>query len=372
MTPEKLLNALNDIDGQSIRDAHAEKQTARRGSSRRIAAVLAAVIALVAMTVTVFASAEIRGWFQNYFAQKTENGLTLEQIEYIEENEQTIAQASEQDGWTIELRSAINDGTRAYVIIGVTAPEDVSLEQKIVDDTYVDRFLPGNMTLNGSDRNALVVCSAGNAIRSYGYKMEEDGDGLSNTKNLVIQIDPNFDQCPEPFASDVKWYVFIEDFVHEYEDEEYRQELLNGKYAGQTEYMFTSEETDRLYGEEVLAEGSWKFSFTFAESNEGVELLSQPITISARVWDQEDPDDIADGKQIYKNVTVTSFALNALTAVIECDETSVNFDDMYVVMKDGSQILLRDTGTAIEAETPIILDNVDYVLMADGTKLMAP
>ena len=372
MTPEKLLNALNDIDGQSIRDAHAEARTARRGSSRRIAVILAAVIALVAMTVTAFASEEIRGWFQNYFAQKTDSGLTPGQIEYIEENEQTIAQAAEQDGWTIELRSAINDGTRAYVIVGITAPEDVSLEQKIVDGIYTDRFLPGNMTLNGSDRNALVVCSAGNAISSYSFKMEEDGDGLANTKNLVIQIDPNFDQYPEPFAADVEWYVFIEDFVYEYEDEEYRQELLNGKYVGQTEYMFTSEETSRLYREEVLAEGSWKFSFTFTESNDGVELLSQPITISARVWDQEDPNDITDGKRIYKNVTVTSFALNALTAVIECNETSVNFDDMYVVMKDGSQILLHDTGTAIEAKTPIVLDNVDHVLLADGTKLMAP
>ena len=47
-------------------------------------------------------------------------------------------------------------------------------------------------------------------------------------------------------------------------------------------------------------------------------------------------------------------------------------------MKDGSKILLEDNWSrwdgynVLKARTPIILDEVDHVLLADGTKIMAP
>ena len=47
MTPEKMLIALNDIDSRSIQEARADKSPAGRFRGRRIAVILAAVIALV-------------------------------------------------------------------------------------------------------------------------------------------------------------------------------------------------------------------------------------------------------------------------------------------------------------------------------------
>ena len=48
---------------------------------------------------------------------------------------------------------------------------------------------------------------------------------------------------------------------------------------------------------------------------------------------------------------------------------------IYAVMKDGSRIQLNLTGnndTVLQAETPIVLSQLDYILLEDGTKLFAP
>ena len=84
MKPQKILYAMNDIDNEFLNEARAN--TTRR-NSRKFMAVIAAVIALTAITLTVFATDEISGWFKQYFGSQTEESLTPGQIEFIEENE---------------------------------------------------------------------------------------------------------------------------------------------------------------------------------------------------------------------------------------------------------------------------------------------
>ena len=48
---------------------------------------------------------------------------------------------------------------------------------------------------------------------------------------------------------------------------------------------------------------------------------------------------------------------------------------IYAVMKDGSRIKLVSAGNeaaVLQAETPIVLSQLDYILLEDGTKLFAP
>lgn len=393
MKPEKFLNALNDIDGRYIREAREETAAVRRTGRRRFAVLIAAVVALMAMAVTAFAAEDIAGWFRQYFAQKSENSLTQQQIDYIEENEQIVAQSLENNGWTLELRSAITDGEKAYIIIGVTAPEDVSLEQRVENGVTQDWFNPGNSTLFNAEDFVIPSVPSVSIKENYYYQSGgtwvEDGDGLSNTKNMVISLNlmkfyPT-EPCglEDPFGPDITFTIHIEDIVHEYEDEEYRKELMNGKYAGQTDVMFTSEETQRLHQLETLVEGTWDFTVNFGEQAAGVELLSVPIEVQADIW-RSYGDSIEDYAFFRENITVTSVVLRPLTVTLfyeDCDggPTFSQFDtECCAVMKDGSMIVLHDYGSSgrggkvLEAESPIVLEDVDYILLADGTKLIAP
>ena len=395
MKPEKILYALNDIDSEFLNEARQTTVSGHR-SSRHLAALVAAVIALMAVTVTAFASEIIQNWFVSFFADKNAAALTQDQIDYIEENALTINEAQVHNDWKVELKSAITDGNIAYIVIGVTAPEGVSLEQRVVNDSVKDQFRPGNLFRPSEEEKQDVINSSaglgsisGNFHYSQSFSMVEDGDGLSNTKNWVFKLkfgkwDAMKDtSISEPFGSDIDWTIHIENIVREYEDEEYLAELMNGKYAGQTDIMFTNEETKRLQAEEILAEGTWDFTVNFGDSGEGVELLDQPITTMARILRKTGPE-IWDYEHVVDEVTVTSFILRPLSATIiyECDG-GVNFTDhkemrMYVVMKDGSKVELEDYGSGgvgfavLNANAPIVLENADYIIMADGTKIMVP
>ena len=395
MKPEKILYALNDIYSEFLNEARQTTVSGHR-SSRHLAALVAAVIALMAVTVTAFASEIIQNWFVSFFADKNAAALTQDQIDYIEENALTINEAQVHNDWKVELKSAITDGNIAYIVIGVTAPEGVSLEQRVVNDSVKDQFRPGNLFRPSEEEKQDVINSSaglgsisGNFHYSQSFSMVEDGDGLSNTKNWVFKLkfgkwDAMKDtSISEPFGSDIDWTIHIENIVREYEDEEYLAELMNGKYAGQTDIMFTNEETKRLQAEEILAEGTWDFTVNFGDSGEGVELLDQPITTMARILRKTGPE-IWDYEHVVDEVTVTSFILRPLSATIiyECDG-GVNFTDhkemrMYVVMKDGSKVELEDYGSGgvgfavLNANAPIVLENADYIIMADGTKIMVP
>lgn len=364
MTPEKLLTALNDIDSGVIREARAPRSHTERKSSRRFAVILAAVIALIAMTATAFAAEEIAGWFRNYFAQRTEYTLTQGQIDYIAENEQILAEVQEQNGYAVELKSSMTSGETTYITLGVTAPADVALEE---------------MDLQPYD-GMEIRNDQGYPPFSWGFLVQDDLDGLANTVDVVITIEPG------DWNTDLAWYIQIDALYTRFYDEAYEQELMRTKYAGQTEVMFTNEETERIYQYPLLAEGPWEFTVSLDGSDmQKLELITDPVTVRASVWRHGSDDITSDDYFIetIEDVTVTSFVLTSLDASIyyECDGT-VRFADaqqrVYAVMKDGSRIeLTMANGTSagedkLTAETPIVLDEVDYVLLADGTKLMAP
>lgn len=358
-----------------------QKANITRRSLGRIV-LAAALIALMALTVS--ASETVQNWFIGFFAGRTESALSQEQMEYIKENAVNIADSQTKNGWTVELRSAISDGTQAYIIIGVAAPENVNLEQTIVDGVAQDWFGPGNMSMHSDGMQDLVSSSEkGLVLQSYGVSVEEDGDGQNNTKNLVIQLNPNFDWHPDPFGTGVNWRIHIENIVHQYEDEEYRRELMQDKYAGQTDVMFTSEETMRLYRVDVLTEETWEFTVNFVEHKHGVELLSSSVTTTASVT-QNTGSKIWEYETDQEKVELTSVILRPLsiTAYYNC-ENGVNLtwagsEHVYAVMRDGSRVALTDMGSGgvgcsiLEAEAPIVLDEVEYILMADGTIITMP
>ena len=83
----------------------------QRGMVLARVVLIAAVVAMMALTVS--ASETVQNWFLDFFKDKSDGELSQGQVEYIEENAQIISDSRTIDGWTVELRSAISDGTKA-------------------------------------------------------------------------------------------------------------------------------------------------------------------------------------------------------------------------------------------------------------------
>ena len=125
--------------------------------------------------------------------------------------------------------------------------------------------------------------------------------------------------------------------------------------------------------------GRLAFSVTFDETNTDyreLELLTEPTTLKASTgW-------LADGTDVIEEFPVSSFRLRKFSSTVTWDSSSqIEAGDLlphadfyiwnghfaYAVLKDGTQIeLLEDRNTE-----PIDLEQVDYVLLPDGTRLSA-
>lgn len=405
MKPEKILYAMNDIDSEFLNEARA-KAAPRR--SRKFAVLIAAVIALTAMTLTAFAADDLQSWFEKYFSQKAAayqaeqeavNGeLSQKQLDYIHKNEQVIAETQENNGWTVELKSSICDGKTAYVIFGITAPDGFILGDR-PDSPDDSRIIPGNdgMKAEGKELFAAsvpLISKDQNYTWSLTYGFEEDGDGKDNTIDYVFQFNIEklyYDKdilLDDPFGAE--FYFCFDKFVRSYRDTEYEQELLNTKYKGQTDYMLEPEEVARIHQVEVLTDGLWEFSVSFADTQaDTLEMISEPIYVEALVSVEIESDALfTDRKNEIMDVKVTSFKLTALGATITCDfegdvvsalfeyQNLYGYEDrhIFVVMKDGTKIPLHTDGRSdnFAAEVPIVLSEVDHVLLSDGTKLTVP
>ena len=368
MKPEKILYAMNDIDNEFLNEA---RETAPRRHSRKFVALLAAVIAVTAMTLTAFAADDLQSWFEKYFSQKAAayqaeqeavNGeLSQKQLDYIHKNEQVIAETHEANGWTVELKSAIGSGQVNYIILSVTAPENIVLTDW--------------ESLSGFDlSNSAGIGFAWSAI------MMEDSDRLDNTCDVLVVTEPD-----KPIDAG-QWIIRINSLFGEIYDEEYERELLRTKYAGKTDITsYTHEEWSKIFRTTLLTEGSWDFTVEIPDSGlEQIELVAEPIESRVLVETFSLPGRLYNSHPI----TVTSFLLRPLDASLSYElsrqdskiEWPVTFmgNHATVVMKDGTKIALHGSAASytgklkLLSDSPIVLSEVDHVLLSDGTKLTVP
>lgn len=398
MTSMELLELLNNVKDSYVADARTPVQKVR--TLRRpllIAAILALMLLLVGCTV-----AYVNGWFTDFFSARSEEPLSPEQIEYIQENEQIIQETQAMGDWTVELKSAITDGETGYILFTVTAPNDVDLEGYF-NGKYGDAYVsPGNYSHNRNPHRVLIVASTGwsdpelNFMWQEGGSWKVDNDGLSNTLNYMVEtrIERVYPNKPmlleEPFGPDVTFTVTFDDFTLEYTDPEI-QKKIDEKYAGMTDYMVEQEDLVGLHKSELLVENEWKFTIPFNEvTTKPVELITgEPVMTWGIVsWKLDDEPLFYETASGMAPVKITSFLLNPFGATItyEFEEPAYNafiayekrfgYTDrfIYAVMKDGSQIALHtdSTGDKLKAETPIVLSEVDHILLGSGEKLFMP
>lgn len=372
----RLLEAIGQIQDTYILDARNEK---RKDASfyKKIALIIAAALSLILLTgCTLY----VWNWYAIYFAWERQKPLSDSQINYIGVNTQEYQQHQTYGGYTVELKSAISEMRSAYVTFGLTAPEGVDLSPLCA---------PGQEERLSFEK-LLAMPEESSLPANVSYKAVDDGDGRANTLNVVLRIDPVINEgeksnfgpgktCKIQFDGIVRWSY----------DREYEQKLLSTKYAGQSDYMLTSDESSRVHPQVILAAGEWKFEIELAEADtEMVELLTAPI--SAKMLVSREGASEYESEDTVEAVTMTSIQLRPMgvTVVFERPEPvekliSVYVDaaqfngegSIFVMMTDGTRINLfqaegaKDTAS-LSADSPIVLKEADYLQLSDGTKVV--
>lgn len=403
MTSMELFELLGSVRDSYVLEAHgSEAVPAGRISLRKILLV-AAIIALSLLLVGC-TYAYVQGWFTALFATRSEEPLSSEQVEYIQENEQILQQSQAKSGWTVELKSTICDGDTGYMLFRVTAPEDIDLEGYHAGNYEEAYITPANNSAYSGKNRATIVASTGfldeekNFIWQGGGGKggwQADHDGLPNTMDYLLgtkpeKLYPDREMLLEdPFGPDVEFKVRFDGFSLEYEDPEV-QKKIDEKYAGMTDYMVEDEDLIGLHKSDLLVEETWEFTITFAEPRESVELITgEPIqTWGIVTWKLDDEPTFFQTGSGMAAVTVKSFLLNPFGARITYEfeepafdarieyQDAFGYEDRYVyaVMKNGSRIALHTDGTGdqLTAEAPIVLSEVDHILLGSGEKLYMP
>lgn len=371
----KLLEAIGQIQDEYIMDAH--EDVPKRASFRKklllIAAAAAAVLLFAGCTAYAW------NWYTIYFTQVRQEPLSHSQIEYIDNNTQKYQQSQTYDGYTMELKSTISEQHSAYVTFGLTAPENVDLSPA---------WAPGAEELL-SFEGLLAVPTGSDLPANLSYEAVDDGDGRNNTLNVVLRVDPLILQGQEPaFGTGKTCEIQFKGVVRWSYDREYEQELLRTKYAGQTDYMLTPEESSRVHPKTILASGEWKFEIELNEADvETMELLPAPIPTKVLVIRTGESEyNVEEGVE---DVNLTSIQLHpmGLTIAFEKPEPVEKFDCIYVdaeqfsadgtiflMMKDGTKIAFFQSEGAketavLKADSPIVLKEANYLQLSDGTKI---
>lgn len=241
-----------------------------RKRSRNVFAKVALIAAvLTVMAVTVTASEAVQNWFVRFFAEINRDGLTTEQVEYIEENTQTILDSQTHNGWTVELHSAIRGENLVYIIFSIEGPEDVDLSQWTdeagnlrgqVDfgNSVTPAYLDGLDLFFDFDENV--------EHGGWGYYWMDDGDGKEYTEILVFHLEPRtMHDGIDAFGEETVYHFRFQDIIWYWQDMEYMQTLNREKYPGQGSFEYTEEEQRKIHRWETLAEGIWEFEISFGQ-----------------------------------------------------------------------------------------------------------
>ena len=360
-----------------------------KGTVRLRRPLLIAALVVLALLLVGCAVAYASGWLQRVFSMRSDAPLSAEQIDYIESNEQPVGQTRGNQDWSVELKSTISDGTAAYLVFQVTAPDDIDLEQYLNPPTLDARHLmPGNYSVGKNAAYSMVIASIGSVDRERNYMYNDSGDWVADNDgraNTVLycmticcnKLYPDRPQTLEqPFGKDISFRIRFMGVCLDYTNTAVA-ESIDARHAGEEAYIADGEEVVGLFCADVLTDEEWDFEVTLDADNQFIELINQPTTAQARVYYYAD----AEKSWAYEKqepIDILSFRITPFGASVTFNLTpdmngaSLEPDtdqQVRAVMKDGSAIVLRWDGSQFLAQTPIVLRQLDYVLLGDGTRL---
>ena len=128
-------------------------------------------------------------------------------------NEPDAPNEATQDGYTLKLKSVETDGWVARIVLSITAPEGTVISRNTAPGFEGEHLGIGPTNLdNWGPKTGRETSSSG------GWNPVEDGDGLDNTQDLVMEAICSMEDGSAPFASGKTWSIHFEDLVSSYWD----------------------------------------------------------------------------------------------------------------------------------------------------------
>ena len=251
------------------------------------------------------------------------------------EAQKAISREATQNGYTLTIKSAETDGYVLRVLLSLAAPEGTAFPTDgnliFAEDTLVDE--------NGVE-----------AMGAFSIEPVDDGDGKSNTADLLLIRNRTMEGGSAPFTAGTTWNLYLVDIV----------------------YSAWNAESGII--RDTLAEGEWMLPISFDDENgdyRELELVSDPITMEASVgWYP------TTGKDEVESFRVTSVKLRSQSISLTADVGEKTYADFFFLNGNGTYVVMKD-GSMVEVmnqtfRQPIDPEQADYVLFADGTKLPVP
>lgn len=338
------------------RKEYEQKQREREAALRRVTTALSAVMIAVmilfsAGTCYVLAtSLNIFDDFLGIFTNRANAPLSDNQEQFIEGAVAEIGERVTCNGYTVTAKGAFTDGTVAYVLLDVIAPEGVN-----IDDLAVAFHTEAKEIIRGENPDKHLNIT-GLGITSIPIA---DNDGKANTTSVLIEIScVRLNGSVYSFADGYARYLELRD-LHYYLDE----------YP----YSYTT-----------ISDGTWKFEIMFNAVHEGeVELLTAPMRMQIQRMTVTD----------YVDATISSIRLKGMGVIfyftIDADDIQEagDFGEVQIVMKDGSvvnaypetaaRVENGDSGNAVFCcyyitQAPIIFEEVDHVIVGEKESIQMP
>lgn len=328
------------------RDEYETQKAARRQNWQKITtslSVFAIVMAFLFTAGTCYVFAVGLGIVEDTFGicdKFFTVAITQRQRDVIRDAVVPLGESVTSNGVSVTAQSAFTDGTTAFVLLKIEAPE------------YIDLDVSGlgfEVDARGIIRGDNPAKRLGAGDCGWSQHPRDDQDGAKNTKELLLQID-TIGSIDGSFS-----------FADGYD----RYLLLDGLHAYMAEYP---------YSRYLIADGEWGFRIRFDDSfsNAEREMLDSPIIMNC-------------SKVLYKvqqTATVRSVIVKGMSVTLRytCGAGAVQepVDFGYVikvVLKDGAIIDVQGRsgsrggdGEYIShflATAPIPVEDVDYLQIGE-------
>lgn len=341
MKPETIWTAMNDLDEVLILDA-IQPVPSRVITRRKFAAILLATalaLTLIGCAYTVLSGAD---WFKEFFRNQAEQSLSEGQEHYIEERTEDIAQSVTIDGYTLTVESAIADQYTAYIKLKLTAPPGEILD--------AESYLDGIPNYQDPSYQKTLTRADGKEYAGGSSMGPQDDGNPTDGSFSILHVFNLFSYTETTFDEEGVWTLHYQDFCAYYD-------------SGETK---------------TIMEGPIDFDIVFTKiSNEEVAVVTEPLPYAFKSYRNNEAylasePDITEG-------FITSLTLRTMSATmtIEGHTEPAGFLEIPIVMKDGSRVHMQarsfGTGTYVYSlSAPIVMEEVDHILLEDGTRLYIP